>query len=38
MIAERPEQRIAVVGHGDFFHQVTGRFMSNCERMEMRLK
>jgi glucosyl-3-phosphoglycerate phosphatase len=38
MIAARPEQRIAVVGHGDFFHQVTGRFMNNCERMEMRLK
>jgi glucosyl-3-phosphoglycerate phosphatase len=37
MIAARPEQRIAVVGHGDFFHQVTGRFMNNCERVEMRL-
>jgi glucosyl-3-phosphoglycerate phosphatase len=36
MIAARPEQRIAVVGHGDFFYHLTERFMNNCERVEMR--
>ncbi len=38
MIAARPERRVAVVGHGDFFHQVTGHFMNNCERVEMHLR
>ncbi|HEY8382571.1 MAG TPA: histidine phosphatase family protein [Microvirga sp.] len=27
----RPERRIAVVGHGTFFHAMTGRFLANCE-------
>lgn len=26
----RPEQRIAVVGHGDFFHGMIGRYLDNC--------
>jgi glucosyl-3-phosphoglycerate phosphatase len=35
MIAARPEQNIAVVGHGDFFYHLTDRFLKNCERVEM---
>ncbi len=35
MIAARPERKIAVVGHGDFFYHLTDRFMKNCERVEM---
>jgi broad specificity phosphatase PhoE len=35
MIAARPEQTIAVVGHGDFFYHLTNRFLTNCERVEM---
>lgn len=31
MIAARTEQRIAVVGHGDFFKRLIGRQMHNCE-------
>jgi broad specificity phosphatase PhoE len=27
----RPEQRIAVVGHGTFFYHLLGRSMANCE-------
>jgi len=34
MIASRAEQRIAVVGHGDFFHRLIGRQMHNCEVVE----
>lgn len=30
----RPEQRVAVVGHGTFFHRLTGRHFANCEIME----
>ena len=30
-LAERPEKLIAVVGHGTFFSQLTGRFLANCE-------
>ncbi len=30
-ILARPERRIAVIGHGDFFHQLVGRQMKNCE-------
>jgi len=37
MIAARREENIAVVGHGDFFYHLTDRFMSNCERAEMKL-
>ncbi len=38
MIAARPEKRIAVVGHGDFFYHLTEKYMANCERVEMRLR
>lgn len=31
MIAARAEERIAVVGHGDFFHRLIGRHLMNCE-------
>jgi broad specificity phosphatase PhoE len=34
MIAARPEERIVVVGHGDFFRRLIGRHMANCERAE----
>lgn len=34
MIAARPEERIAVVGHGDFFRRLLGRHLANCERAE----
>jgi hypothetical protein len=30
-LAERPERLIAVVGHGTFFHQLTGQMLRNCE-------
>ncbi len=30
-LASRPEQRIAVVGHGTFFQHLSGKYMSNCE-------
>jgi broad specificity phosphatase PhoE len=34
MIAARPERRIAVVGHGDFFARLIGRHLANCELAE----
>lgn len=34
MIAARPERRIAVVGHGDFFSRLIGRHLDNCEMAE----
>lgn len=34
LIAARPEERIAVVGHGDFFRRLIGRHLANCERAE----
>jgi len=34
MIATRPERRIAVVGHGDFFARLIGRHLENCEMAE----
>ena len=34
MMADRPEPRIAVVGHGDFFRQLIGRHLENCELAE----
>lgn len=36
MIAARVEARIAVVGHGDFFHRLLGRHLMNCELAEWR--
>jgi broad specificity phosphatase PhoE len=32
-LASRPEQRIAVVGHGTFFYRLAGRDLANCELM-----
>lgn len=32
-ISSRPERTIVVVGHGTFFHHLTGREMKNCEFM-----
>ena len=34
LITARPEDRIAVVGHGDFFRRLIGRHLANCERAE----
>ena len=34
MIMARPEQRLAVVGHGDFFSRLIGRHLENCEMAE----
>ncbi len=31
--ATRPEPAVAVVGHGEFFHRLTGRYMENFEIM-----
>lgn len=33
-IASRPERTVAVVGHGTFFHRLTGRHLENCEIMK----
>lgn len=33
-LADRPERRVAVVGHGTFFHALTGRWLANCEFMD----
>ena len=33
-LERRPEQRVAVVGHGTFFHRLTGRHFDNCEIVE----
>ena len=33
----RPERVIAVVGHATFFHRLTGRWMRNCEVVELDL-
>jgi broad specificity phosphatase PhoE len=38
LIAARPESRIAVVGHGDFFRRMIGRHLANCERAEWDLE
>ena len=32
----RPEQRVAVIGHGTFFHRLTDRHFDHCEIMEWR--
>lgn len=32
-VKARPESTVAVVGHGTFFHRLTGRHMENCEIM-----
>ena len=34
MIRRRPEEQIAVVGHGDFFRRLIGRHLENCELAE----
>ncbi|MCB8882280.1 histidine phosphatase family protein [Acidisoma cellulosilytica] len=36
-LAARPEQRIAVVGHGTFFYHLTGSFLPNCGMIELDL-
>ncbi len=33
-LTKRPEQRLAVVGHGLFFNRLTGRHFENCEIVE----
>lgn len=34
----RPERTIAVVGHSTFFYHLAGRWLANCEAMEVDLK
>ncbi len=34
MLASHREKRVAVVGHGDFFSQIVGYAMQNCECVE----
>lgn len=36
-LIERPERVIAVVGHCTFFYHLTGRWMENCEVLELDL-
>lgn len=36
-LAARPEERIAVVGHGTFFFHLTGEVFANCQRVTLRL-
>lgn len=33
-IAARDEEAIAVVGHGEFFRRLAGRYLANCEITE----
>jgi len=37
-LLQRPERRIAVVGHGTFFRALTGRMLANCEVVELTLE
>ena len=37
-LMQRPERVIAVVGHGTFFHKLTGRALGNCEVVEVTLE
>ncbi len=36
-LESRPEDKIAVVGHGTFFFHLTGHQFANCERLRWRL-
>ena len=31
LLSQRPERMIAVVGHGTFFYNLTGKMLANCE-------
>jgi broad specificity phosphatase PhoE len=31
----RPERTIAVIGHGTFFHRLTGQWLDNCQFVEL---
>lgn len=35
-IGARPERAVAVIGHGTFFHRLTGRHLANCEILNWR--
>ena len=37
-LRNRPERCIAVVGHGTFFHHLTGRALANCEVVDVDLE
>jgi len=30
-LTEHPTAKVAVIGHGTFFHALTGHWMQNCE-------
>ena len=34
-LGARPERAIAVVGHGTFFHHLTGQWLANCEILRL---
>ena len=36
-VSARPEQRIAVVGHGTFLFHLTGQVLANCETAEVQI-
>jgi len=36
-LENRPEDKIAVVGHGTFFYHLTGHQFANCERLRWRV-
>ncbi|MCP8938544.1 histidine phosphatase family protein [Alsobacter sp. SYSU M60028] len=35
-LLDRPERAVAVVGHGTFFRELTGRWFANCEVVALR--
>ena len=35
-VKRRSEPVIAIVGHGTFFHHLTGRWLDNCEVLDWR--
>ena len=37
LLLARPERAIAVVGHGTFFYNLTGKFLANCDVVEFAL-
>jgi broad specificity phosphatase PhoE len=34
----RPERMIAVIGHGTFFHRLTGQWLDNCQVVQLELE
>lgn len=38
LLSRRPERKIAVVGHGTFFYYLTGKWLTNCEIVELAIE